>query len=112
VGKSGEKTWHIVTTRFNPTAQTLNADEINSFEINKRILYKQVIFPEQDHHHYWSIFLEYDLINPNKNKTKAEMKVLTHDDLTNDYVNHRIHRKFQNTLKQHEEEIRVSLNFV
>jgi putative transposase len=53
-----------------------------------------------------------ELINPNKNKTKAEMKVLIHDYLTNYYVNHRIHTKFQKTLKQHEEEIRVSLNFV
>lgn len=53
-----------------------------------------------------------ELINPNKNKTKAEMKVLIYDYLTNYYVNHRIHTKFQKTLKQHEEEIRESLNFV
>jgi len=51
-------------------------------------------------------------INSNKNKTKPEMKVIIHDDLINHYVNHRIHTKVLETLKQHEEEIRESLNFV
>jgi putative transposase len=51
-------------------------------------------------------------IHPNKNKTKAEMKVLIHDYLTGYYVNRRIHTKFQKTPKRHEEEIRASLNSV
>jgi hypothetical protein len=50
--------------------------------------------------------------NANKNTTKAEMKGLIDDDLTNYYVNQRIHTKFFETLKQHKEEIRASLNFV
>jgi putative transposase len=53
-----------------------------------------------------------ELIYPNRNKTKAEMKVLIHDYLTRYYVNQRIHTKFRKTPKRHEEEIRASLNSV
>jgi superfamily II DNA helicase RecQ len=68
--------FHIITTRFNPTTQTFNADDINTFEINKRILHKQVSFFEHDHHHYWSIFFEYELIMKHHEKDKNEIKAL------------------------------------
>jgi len=51
-----------------------------------------------------------ELIYPNRNKTKTEMKVLIHDYLTGYYINQRIHTKFQKTPKRHEEEMRASLN--
>lgn len=38
-----------------------------------------------------------ELIYPNKNKTKAEMKVLIYEYLTNYYSNQRIHTKFKMT---------------
>jgi putative transposase len=56
--------------------------------------------------------IERGLINPNKNKTKGEMNVLIHDDLTNYLSITGFTRRFLKTLKQHEEEIRASLDFV
>lgn len=46
-----------------------------------------------------------ELIYPNKNKTKAEIKVLIHEYLTNYYVNQRIHTKFKMTPAQYESQI-------
>ena len=46
-----------------------------------------------------------ELINPNKNKTKAEMKVLIHEYLTNYYIHQRIHTKFKMTPFQFETSI-------
>lgn len=51
-----------------------------------------------------------ELINVNKNKTMAEMKVLVHEYLSNYYVNHRIHTKFNMTPKQYEQHCLLSLN--
>lgn len=46
-----------------------------------------------------------ELIYPNKNKTKAEMKVLIHEYLTNYYITQRIHTKFKMTPMQFENSI-------
>ena len=43
-----------------------------------------------------------ELIYTNKHKTKAEMKVLIHEYLTNYYVKQRIHTKFNMTPLQFE----------
>jgi superfamily II DNA helicase RecQ len=68
--------YHIITTRFNPTTQTFPSDAINAFEMNKRILNKYVSFFEHDQNHYWSIFLEYELVFKHREKDNDDTKSL------------------------------------
>ena len=53
-----------------------------------------------------------ELIIPNKHKTKAEMKVLIHDYLTDYYPDKRIHTKFGMAPRKFEEKLLASPNLV
>ena len=52
--------YEIITVSFTPGSRTFNADDLNKFCANKKILYRKVEFFNDNEYNYWTVFLEYD----------------------------------------------------
>ncbi len=57
--------YEIITIPFSPGSRTFNADDLNRFCANKKVLNKKIEFFKDNEYNYWTVFLEYDpILNP------------------------------------------------
>lgn len=65
--------FQIFTIPFNPAKQTFITDELNAFCLNKRVLSKNVSFFQDQALFYWTILVEYDVIQNTTKEEKVEL---------------------------------------
>ena len=54
--------YEIITIPFNIITKTFNADDLNSFCINKKVISTKIEFFKDEKNAYWSVFIEYETV--------------------------------------------------
>lgn len=62
--------YEIISIPLAPGSKTFNAEELNRFCANKKILDRKIAFFQQGGNAYWSVFLEYEvMLEPSDRET-------------------------------------------